>query len=357
MKGTKGMTGKLNRRQWLIAGGTVLAYGGLGALAWRRGLLEVLTGTGNKLESADFAAMGTYLTITTPQGEQPERLRTVVESVRAVEERMSIFQSASELSRLNAAGPGVSFALSPELREVLQLACRVFEQSGGAFDPTVAPLMRVWGFQGGRPTRLPDLTSVRGALRHTSLAKLAWDGDRVSFQEEGMSADLGGIAKGYAVDRAALSLKNSGGVGLINAGGDIRAAGSRPEGEPWLVGIRDPQRKQKILATMELPADHAVATSGTYEHYVELEGKRLPHVLDPRSGQPVDGVVSATVTAPTAVEADALATASVVLGEREALSLLGRLSGVEGLLVVRRGSGPLAVETTSGFRCRLLQDV
>jgi FAD:protein FMN transferase len=357
MKGTKWMTGKLNRRQWLVAGGTLLAYGGLGTLAWKRGLLEALTGSGKSLDRADFAAMGTFLSVTTPRGEQPGRLRTVVDSVRAVEERMSIFQSASELSRLNAAGPGVPFALSEDLSEVLRLACRVHQQSGGAFDPTVAPLMRLWGFQGGRPTHLPDAASVSGALRHTSLSRLAWDGDRVSFQEEGMSADLGGIAKGYAVDRAAHSLKMSGGVGLINAGGDIRAAGSRPEGEPWLVGIRDPLGRDRILATLELPADHAVATSGTYEQYVELEGKRLPHVIDPRSGEPVDGVVSATVTAPSAMEADALATASVVMGEREALSLLGRLPGAEGLLVVRRNSGKLEVETSSGFRCRMLHSV
>jgi FAD:protein FMN transferase len=351
------MTGKLSRRQWLIAGGTVLAYGGLGTLAWKRGLLEALTGTGEGLESADFEAMGTYLSITTPQGEQPSRLKTVVQSVQAVEERMSIFQSASELSRLNGAAPGVPFPLSPELREVLQVARRVHEQSGGAFDPTVAPLMRVWGFQGGRPTRLPDKATLRRALQHTSLAKLNWDGDRVSFREVGMSADLGGIAKGYAVDRAASSLKNSGGVGLINAGGDIRAAGSRPAGEPWVVGIRDPLRRDRIFATLELAADHAVATTGTYQQFVELEGKRLPHVIDPRSGEPVDGLINATVTAPTAVEADAVATASLVLGEGGALSMLDRLPGVEGLLVVRRSSGKLEVATSSGFRCRILHSV
>lgn len=351
--------GGVDRRRLLVGGGMLVAYGGLGALAWRGGVLRMLTGLGatESLDVAHFAAMGTYLNVTCPEGSGATAVAAAVEAVAAEERRMSYFLPASELSRLNAAAPGTSVVVSPELAEVLAIASSVHRRTGGAFDPTVPPLLKAWGFRGGAPTQRPGKAVLREALEHTGLNRMTLAGDRVAFHGEAMSADLGGIAKGYGVDRAAAAMAAVGVTGLVNSGGDIRAVGARAGGSPWLVGIRDPVAGDRVFATLRLGADGAVATSGTYEQYVELDGVRIPHVLDPRSGEPADGVVSATVVAATATEADALATACVVLGASDAMALLGSLPGVEGLLVSRTAAGRHHIETTSGFDGRILYAV
>jgi len=351
--------GGFDRRRLLVGGGMLVAYGGLGALAWRGGVVRMLTGLGSAepLDVAEFAAMGTYLNVTTPKGSGSEAVRLAVEAVAEVERRMSYFLSDSELTRLNASPAGEPFRISPELAAVLAEAGRVHRLSEGAFDPTVPPLLRAWGFREGAPTRRPAPSNVRAALEHTGLDRMALNGATVTFHQEAMSADLGGIAKGHGVDRAAAALSSAGVPGLVNSGGDIRAAGARPCGKPWLVGVRDPIRRDRVFATVRLAAGGAVATSGTYEQYVELDGARVPHVLDPRSGEPVGEVVSATVVAGTALEADALATACVVLGRERSLTLLEGLPGVEGLVVARRDRGRHRIETTSGFDGRILHAV
>lgn len=348
-----------DRRRLLVGGGMLVAYGGLGALAWRSGAVRMLTGVGDTepLDVAEFAAMGTYLKVTTPRGSGSRAVKPAVEAVAEVERRMSYFLADSELSRLNAALAGEPFQLSGELAAVLAAASRVHRLSDGAFDPTVPPLLRTWGFRDGAPTRRPAPSDVRAALEHTGLERMAINGDTVTFSQEAMSTDLGGIAKGHGVDRAAAALSAAGVPGLVNSGGDIRAAGARPNGQPWLVGVRDPITRGRVFATVRLAADGAVATSGTYEQYVELDGTRVPHVLDPRSGEPVGEVVSATVVAGTALEADALATACVVLGRERSLALLENLPGVEGLVVARRERGRHRIETTSGFDGRILHAV
>lgn len=348
-----------DRRRLLVGGGMLVAYGGLGALAWRSGVVRMLTGMGNvePLDSAEFAAMGTYLTVTTPRGTGPESIRLAVEAVAQVERGMSYFLTDSELSRFNAHPAGEPFGLSPELATVLAAAVRVHGLSDGAFDPTVPPLLRAWGFRGGAPTRRPSASTVRTALEHTGLNRVKVADQTAVLQQEAMSLDLGGIAKGYGVDCAADAMGAAGKAGLVNSGGDIRASGARPCGKPWLIGILDPIRRDRVFATVRLAPGGAVATSGTYEQFVELDGRRIPHVLDPRSGQPVEEVVSATVVAATALEADALATACVVAGREAALAMLQRLPGVEGLVVARRTQGRHRIETTPGFEGRILHTV
>lgn len=366
---TEETKGALSRRRLLVGGGMLAAYAGLGALAWRSGALRMLTEVGEgeldgarsgrtgSLETAAFAAMGTYLTVTSPKGSGPAAVRTAVEAVVDVERRMSAFLPDSELTRLNAARAGDAVVLSQPLASVLEEAARAHRLTQGAFDPTVPPLLSAWGFCRGAPTCRPGPSAVRAALAHTGMGRVTVDGQTARYNQEGMTVDLGGIAKGYGVDRAAAALSAAGVRGLVNSGGDIRAAGARPGGEPWRVGVRDPVRRDRTFATISLTAGGAIATSGTYEQYVELEGKRIPHVLDPRSGQPVDEMVSATVIAPTAMEADALATACVVLGRAEALALLEPLPGVEGLLVARRGPGRHVIDATAGLAARILYAV
>ena len=155
---------------------------------------------------------------------------------------------------------------------------------------------------------------------------------------------------------AAAALSAAGLNGLVNAGGDLRAAGAAPDDAPFRVGVRNPVKTAQLLAEIDLAPGQAVATSGTYEQRFQLEGRAVTHLLDPRSGEPVDDVLSATVLAPTAMEADALATAACVLGGEEALRILGALPGIEALLVTRAGAG-YRVDATSGLRARMLGSV
>lgn len=342
----------ISRRAFLAAGGAAV----VGLAAWRLGALRELAAR-RGLADARFVAMGTYLELTLPEAAGSRGFTAAVDAVRRVEERMSFFRADSELNGLNRAAAGAVVPLSDELVAVLAASRETHAVSAGAFDPTVAPLLAAWGFHDGRPTHRPGRDELRAARERCGLDKLDLTARGARLGVDGMSVDLGGIAKGYAVDQAAAALGAAGTTGLVNAGGDIRAAGARPDGAPWRVGVRDPFAADAVFAELELPAGRAVATSGTYEQGAEIDGRRVSHILDPRSGEPTGSVVSATVTAPTAMEADALATACIVLEPAEALAMLARRRGVEGLLVARRADGKHRVETTAGMRCEVLRAV
>ncbi len=344
--------GTLSRRAFLALGGAAV----VGAAAWRFGATRQAAAR-RGLADARFVAMGTYLELTVPESAGGHVLPAALDAARRVEERMSYFLPASELSRLNAAAPGTAVPLSAELRAVLEAAREVHLLTHGSFDPTVPPLLEAWGFREGRPTRVPSRDDLRAALARVGLGRLGLDDRGATLGAEGLALDLGGIAKGYGADRAAAALAAAGQTGLVNAGGDIRAAGPQPDGSPWRIGVRDPLRPEGLLATLELSGATAVATSGTYEQYAELDGRRVSHIVDPRSGETTAGVVSATILAPTAMQADALATACIVLPTAEGLRALAALPGVEGLLVSRRADGGHAVEATRGLQATMLRDV
>lgn len=343
--------GGLTRRAFLAAGGAAV----VGLAGWRLGAARE-TARRQGLTSGRFVAMGTYLELTVPATAGEVAMRQALAASRSVEQRMSYFLPASELSLLNARAARSVMPLSAELAQVFAAADLAHAASGGAFDPTVRPLLEAWGFHDGRPTKRPSRADLRTARERVGWTRVERDERGAAFAAEGLTIDLGGIAKGYGADRAAAALTAAGCAGLVNAGGDVRATGPQPDGSPWRVGVRDPRRPDCLLATIELAGPTAVATSGTYEQGAEIDGRRVSHIVDPRSGQPAADVVSATVLAPTAIQADALATACVVLDAGEALRLLEGLPDVEGLLVARRAGGRCAVERTTGLRAEMLRD-
>jgi thiamine biosynthesis lipoprotein len=219
--------------------------------------------------------------------------------------------------------------------------------SQGAFDPTILPLVRLWGFRDG-PVALPDsaaLAVTRLTVDH-HLLELDLATGRARLLEPGMAVDLGGIAKGYALDIAAEAMRKTGATGgVIDLGGNILAFGRGPHRK---VGIVNPTQQDRLLTAVAL-ADASVATSGQYERYLTIQGRIYGHILDPRTGWPVPQGVSATVVTEKAVLADALATAAVVLGIDRGLALLERTPGVEGLMTVQDGHGELGIRMTSGF--------
>ncbi len=249
--------------------------------------------------------------------------------LRALESRLSTWIADSEVSNLNAAPAGKLVPLSEGSIEILRAAQRAWQQTGGAFDITCGPLVQLWR-RAGRRGVLPGQSEIHEARKasHWKLIELTDTG--AVKHSAAARVDIDGIAKGYAIDRAADILRKAGlRGGLVEIGGDLVCFGQPPEGKTWPLGVKDP-RGQGKLATLRL-RDEAVCTSGDYERFIEIAGKRYHHIIDPRTGRPADAVPSVTVVAADAMTADVWATALSVLGP-EGLRRLPE--GVEAMVVV-----------------------
>lgn len=279
-------------------------------------------------QTTNWIAMGTVAAFTSAGGaDHAAWAETVRGAFEDVERRLSLFRADSDLSRLNASGfidlPAAVAEGECDVAGVVAYALAVARDTDGAFDPTVNPLMRLWGFRKGvAVVEPPSDESMRKALamvgwRHVALATN--DDGRVTLRLDarGVELDLGGIAKGYAVDLACARLAKAGaGDFIVNLGGNIRVCG-RPDAarETWRIAVRDPNDPSRTTGDIvELADGEAVATSGSYERFVEIGGRRYSHIIDPRTGRPVARGGSVSVVAPSAMEADAYSTALFVQG-------------------------------------------
>jgi len=259
--------------------------------------------------------------------------------IKRIEEQLSVRMRESKVSEINRSAGKRAVQVPAELLGLIRESIRIAGASHGAFDITVQGLGDLWDFH-GPVFRLPDPADVKDRLNLVDYRKirLQQEGSTVFLEGEGMQISLGGIAKGYAVDRAVEVLRKSGiKGGIVSAGGDLFAFGKREDGEAWRVGVRNPRDPSKNICMIPV-SDLAVATSGDYERYRMFEGRRYHHVIDPRTGYPSKGCMSVTVVAERALEADALATAVFVLGPEEGRALLEKLPGVEGVIVDRDGN-------------------
>ena len=232
-----------------------------------------------------------------------------------------------------------------ELAAVLARSQRFAALTGGAFDCTVGALSRLWNF----PDALapPDSAAVDSALALVGYEGLQVEGEIVRIGRPGTRLDLGAAAKGYAVDRMVAVFEEAGiAGGLIDAGGDIRYWGAKPDGRPWVFGVQHPRDPKRYIEVDDLGLA-AIATSGDYQQYFEWEGARYHHLLDPRTGYPARACASATVWAGTALDADILSTAVFVLGPERGLALVAELEGVEALVFYER-DGQLEYRASAG---------
>ena len=268
-----------------------------------------------------------------PSGLFEEAFDLVKAETERLEGLFSSYIEESELSVLNRTGRA---QVSAEMAAVLSLAGRLSAESAGAFDISVGPLLALWR-QCGKEGRWPSPEEVEQRLTMVDWRQVAVSGNgTVSFGRPNMVLNLGGVAKGFMADRAARIMKKKGVKrGIIDAGGDLVLFNAVGE-EPFRVGLKHPERPGSKLAVLEVDSA-AVVTSGCYERYVEIAGKRVCHIIDPRSGMPVAGLLSATIVAEEAASADALATAVMVLGLEKGKALIKSLPGIEGLLVWREG--------------------
>lgn len=249
-----------------------------------------------------------------------QRIRDELALINA---QMSVFDAESEISAINRAEAGHDIVLSDNMRELLRLAQTVYRQSGGAFDPTVGPLVDLWGFGPARPERQPSEEEIVQTLRHVGFDKLRFDRTfkTVRKTDGRVSLNLSAVAKGFGVDKVASLLEKEGYRNyIVEIGGEVRVSGFRDDsGTPWTLGVREPRENGANALTLDV-TDCAVATSGDYQNYkTGADGSRYAHTISPQTGYPVkNALASVTVFADSCAAADAYATAMMSMGFEQA---------------------------------------
>ncbi|MBQ2201189.1 MAG: FAD:protein FMN transferase [Clostridia bacterium] len=269
--------------------------------------------------SAAGIACDTVVTITAyaPQDTVDEAMK-IIAGYEAV---LSRTVEGSDVWTLNHAD-GNPVEVHPETAALLRLAVEIGEQSGGAFDITIAPVSALWNFTADDPS-VPDREALRSAASRVDYRSIEIDGNTVTLKN-GAEIDLGGIAKGYIADRVAAYLREQGVAGAcINMGGNVVAIGAKQDGSSWTIGIRDPNGTPEQSEEVLKLNDAAIVTSGTYERFFELDGVRYHHILEPKTGMPVsNGLASVTIIGTRSDLCDALSTACFVLGPENSEELL-----------------------------------
>ena len=326
-------------------------------------------GTGQKQELKLFKkaslSMGTVFetTIYAPDKYVAEKtFNDVFQEINRLDYLMSNYKKGSVLSQLNKNASSEPTVCNKELANVIEQSLQYSEITDGTFDITIGPLMKKWGFfkKQGRVPGKEELESVLESVSYKnitveekakkSLAKNPITLKTVYFKNTGTQIDLGGIGKGYAVDRAVTVLKQNGiSSALINFAGNIYTFGTPPGKDSWVIGLQHPRKSEGLLGTFEIK-DKAVSTSGDYEKFFTIEGKRYSHIIDPRTGHPVKGIVSVTIVTGNATRADALSTGVFVLGLEKGMNLIEQLQDVEGIIVYEDADSRLSTKTSSGMQ-------
>ena len=284
--------------------------------------------------------MSTQVTITADASLQD--IKEAFEVMAKIESLMNDYNPRSEIGILNRKG---KLAVSPEVREVILRAIYFSRITNGAFDITVGPLVRLWQKM-GKEKRLPTQRELKDTLSLVGYQNIKISDSMILLEKKGMRLDLGGIAKGYAVDKAIEVLRKRGVKNaLVNAGGDLYCLGKGPSGK-WKIGIQHPRNMREIFGIIRV-TDKAVATSGDYRRYYVIQGRRFGHIIDPSTGWTVqNSPMSVTIVAPDCTSADALATGVFVLGLEKGIKLINSLPGVEGMII---GEG-MRVVKSSGWK-------
>jgi thiamine biosynthesis lipoprotein len=298
--------------------------------------------------------MGTYYRVildAQPAGMTEEDVQVVVESpLERVDALMSTYKKDSEVSRFNRSRETDWFPVSRETAIVVAEALRVFEESEGAFDITVGPLVDLWGFGPSKSRdQIPSPEKIAGLLEIIGSRHLQVRLDPPALKKDlgTLQIDLSGIAKGFAVDAIAEELEDLGVTNyLVDVGGEMRAGGEKENGQPWKIAIERPSAGQRSIQSTLALQDRALATSGDYRNFFVVEGRRYSHEIDPRKGQPIQHpLVSVSVLDSSCMRADAWATALIILGPVEGRALAEK-AGLPTVLIVRDGADFRSIETS-----------
>lgn len=299
--------------------------------------------------------MGTLVEVTVIGNAEKAKVATeaILDEIKRIE-NLTSFHNPSELTKINEnAGKGPT-KTNGELLNLVREAVRVARQTGGAFDPTVGALTRLWQFSGSGEPHLPPESQIKDAL-----GKVGWDRVQINSEDEtiflpdlGMALDLGAIAKGYTLNRISEIVRKSGLTSaLVNIGGDILAVGEKLPGRPWLVGVEDPRNPRGIFAVAPLK-DRVIVTSGDYERFFIKDGKRYHHIIDPRTGYPADKLRSCTIVGPIGATLQPAGTAAFVLGVEKGVEFIRSIEGAKALLIDADGNKHLTEGAEAVFETK-----
>jgi FAD:protein FMN transferase len=276
-------------------------------------------------------ALGTFVTITIVHPDANEgrnALGAAFDEIHRIHHLMNAHQQNSEVGALNR--EGYYEDASDDTRHVIQKADSFSERFEGTFDITILPLLKLWQ-ENVSKDKIPTDAEISERLELVNYRNISIEGRTIGFRKQGMGITLAGVAKGYAVDKAIEALSRSHiEHALVNAGGDIRAIGGKGENIPWRIGIRDPRNKTRIITAVEL-YDRAIATSGTYR-------RSFSDILNPKVGRPAQGVLSSTVIAKTAMDADMFATCMFIQGAEKGVERIEGLDGVKAFVIGNDGN-------------------
>ena len=261
-----------------------------------------------------------------------------VNEIIRIEKLISSWDKLSQTSAINRNAGIVPVKVDKELFELIERAIRISSLTDGAFDISYASVDRIWKFDGSM-TQMPSEEKIKASVTLVGYENIVLNkkNTTIFLKEKGMKIGFGAIGKGYAADMARKLLMQKGvSAGIINASGDMNTWGKQPDGKEWSVAITNPMDKNKAFALLPV-VDGAVVTSGNYEKYVLLEGKRYTHIIDPKTGYPCSGIISVTVFATQAELADALATSVFVMGKDVGLSLINQLPKTECIIIDDKG--------------------
>lgn len=307
--------------------GLVVVFFFVGLVGWR-------IADGRQATRAEFL-MGTYIEARAYGFRASKALDQVYTRLAEIERKLTINQPGSEIDAVNAAAGQSPVKVSGDTFAVVKKALSYGSLTGGRFDLTIQPIVALWRI-GFPDARVPAPEEIQSALPLVGYQGVQLDEERqtIYLQKPGSGIDLGGIAKGYAADEAVAILRRNGiKSGLLSLGGNVYVIGNKPDGTPWRIGVQDPvSERDTYLGVIEI-ADSTLVTSGAYERYLEVGGKRYHHIIDPQTGYPAESdLISTTIVSKSSIDADALSTSLFVLGREQGLELAKRL-GVEAIVV------------------------
>ena len=264
-----------------------------------------------------------------------ECIQDAIEEIRRIERLLTTFDESSQTNLVNKNAGLVPVKVDKEVFDLIQRSKRISEITQGAFDISYGSIdRRLWNFD-PTMTSLPDRQAAKKLVRLINYRNIILDEKKstVFLKEEGMRIGFGGIGKGYAAEMAKILLQRKGiESGIVNAAGDLTAWGYQPDGSPWTIGVADPNASRHAFSYLQI-TNTSVATSGNYEKYVMINGKKYSHTIDPKTGLPVTGIKSVTIICPNAEIADAMATPVMIMGIRVGLDLINQVKGIECIIV------------------------
>ncbi len=262
-------------------------------------------------------------------------IESAISEIRRIEYLLTTFNEQSQTNQINTYAGIKPVKVDWEVFNLIYRSIRISELTQGAFDITYGSIdKRLWNFD-KTMTSLPNKETAKKMVRLINYKNIVLDKKNVTvfLKEKGMRIGFGGIGKGYAADRARLILEQNGATGgVINAAGDLTTWGTQPNGNSWTVGIADPNARDHPFSYLDI-SNMAVATSGNYEKYVTINGKRFSHTIDPKTGLPVSGIKSVTIICSTAELADALATPVTVMGIKSGLNLINQMKNIACVII------------------------